>query len=95
MIGVDEVDEWGPESFPASSASMDPGAVFEPCETTQGGLGAAVLQALATADAPRSRTAPLAVRSLPMPGTNAQLLDFESISERHITAAAVALVERR
>ncbi len=58
----------------------------------EGGIGGAVLEALADASAPRLRVAHLAVRALPTSGTAAELLDAAGISSRHIVAAAHRLV---
>ena len=54
----------------------------------EGGLGAAVLEALASARVAPSRVALLAVRGLPTSGTSAELLDAAGISARHIVEAA-------
>jgi transketolase len=59
----------------------------------QGGLGAAILEALAE-DAQRPRLAHLAVRGLPGSGTAQELMDAAGISARHIVAAARGLVQR-
>jgi transketolase len=53
-----------------------------------GGLGAAVLEALADAGVPPLRVAHLAVQGLPGSGTPAELLDAAGISAQHIVAAA-------
>jgi transketolase len=60
----------------------------------EGGIGAAVLEALADAGIPALRAAHLAVSSLPGSGTPAELLDAAGISARHIVAAALRLGER-
>ncbi|MEO9222508.1 MAG: transketolase [Mycobacteriaceae bacterium] len=57
----------------------------------QGGLGAAVLEALADADVPALHIAHLAVADLPGSGTPAELLNAAGISAPHIAAAARAL----
>ena len=57
----------------------------------QGGLGAAVMEALAS-DAP-PRVAHLAVKGLPTSGTPEELLNAAGISPRHIVAAATRLVK--
>jgi len=54
----------------------------------EGGLGSAVLEALAGASVPSLQVAHLAVQGLPTSGTAAQLLDAAGISTRHIVAAA-------
>ena len=58
----------------------------------EGGLGSAVVQALADADLPPLHVTHLAVRDLPGSGTPAELLDAAGISAPHISAAARALV---
>ncbi len=58
----------------------------------QGGLGSAVLEALADASVPALRLAHLAVRDLPGSGKPAELLNQAGISARHIVAAAHTLV---
>lgn len=59
----------------------------------EGGIGSAVLQALATASVPALQLAQLAVPGLPTSGTPAELLDAAGISARHIVDAARRLVE--
>ena len=59
----------------------------------EGGMGAAVLEALAGAGVTELRFAHLAVQGLPGSGSPAELLDAAGISASHIVAAAVALVE--
>jgi len=54
----------------------------------EGGLGSAVLEALADASVPALRVAHLAVRDLPGSGTPAELLNAAGISARHIADAA-------
>ncbi|MDQ2873707.1 MAG: transketolase [Actinomycetota bacterium] len=54
----------------------------------EGGLGSAVLEALADAAVPPLQVAHLAVRGLPGSGTPAELLDAAGISSRHIVSAA-------
>lgn len=58
----------------------------------EGGLGSAVLEALADASVPPLRVAHLAVSGLPTSGTPAELLDAAGISARHIIDAARRLV---
>lgn len=58
----------------------------------QGGLGAAVLEALADAEVPALHVAHLAVRNLPGSGTPAELLDTAGISASHIAVAARSLI---
>jgi len=59
----------------------------------QGGLGAAVMEALASDDPPR--VAHLAVKGLPESGKPEELLNAAGISARHIVAAATKLVQAR
>ncbi|HVA08530.1 MAG TPA: transketolase, partial [Acidimicrobiales bacterium] len=59
-----------------------------------GGIGSAVLEALADAAVPSLQAALLAVRDLPGSGTPAELLDAAGISARHIVAAARRLADR-
>jgi transketolase len=58
----------------------------------EGGLGSAVMEALADEDPPR--IVHLAVRTLPGSGKPAELMDAAGISARHIVAAAKQLAER-
>jgi transketolase len=58
----------------------------------EGGLGAAVLEALANADVPALHVALLAVADLPGSGTPAELLNAAGISAPHIVDAARRLV---
>ncbi|MGI8563785.1 MAG: transketolase [Candidatus Dormibacter sp.] len=58
----------------------------------EGGLGAAVMEALALEPQP-PRVAHCAVRGLPTSGTPAELLDVAGISAKHIAAAAKKLVK--
>lgn len=58
----------------------------------EGGLGGAVLEALADAEVPALHVAHLAVRNLPGSGTPAELLDVAGISASHIAAAARRMV---
>lgn len=60
----------------------------------EGGLGAAVMEALALEPQP-PRVAHCAVRGLPTSGTPAELLDVAGISAKHIVAAAKKLVKER
>lgn len=60
----------------------------------QGGIGAAVLEALAGADTPELHIKLLAVVGLPGSGTPVELLDAAGISARHIAAAARELVNK-
>jgi transketolase len=57
----------------------------------QGGIGSAVLEALAGADTPELHITLLAVKGLPTSGKPAELLDAAGISARHISAAARTL----
>jgi len=59
----------------------------------EGGIGSAVLEALADASVPPLQVAHLAVSGLPTSGTPAELLDAAGISSRHIVDAARRLVE--
>jgi len=59
----------------------------------EGGLGAAVLAALADAGVPALHFAHLAVAGLPTSGTPAELLDAAGISAAHIVDAARRLVQ--
>ncbi len=59
----------------------------------EGGIGSAVLEALADASVPPLQFAHLAVSGLPTSGTPAELLDAVGISSRHIVDAARRLVE--
>jgi transketolase len=61
----------------------------------EGGLGGAVLEALADAEIPSLRVTVLGVSGLPASGEPAELLDAAGISARHIVAAALALVATR
>ena len=82
---------------------IDRDALIEACRVTgsrlvvaedhypEGGLGSAVLEALADADVPALHVAHLAVRDLPGSGTPAELLDAAGISASHIVDAARAL----
>jgi transketolase len=58
----------------------------------EGGVGGAVLEALADAGVPSLRVAHLAVSGLPCSGPPAELLDAAGISARHIVDAARSLV---
>ncbi len=57
----------------------------------EGGIGSAVLEALADASVPALRVTHLAVEGLPGSGTPAELLDAAGISSRHIVDAALDL----
>jgi transketolase len=59
-----------------------------------GGIGGAVLEALADAGVPALKVVHLAVTGLPGSGTPAELLDAAGISARHIVAAARRLAGR-
>ena len=79
---------------------IDRGALVEACRVTgsrlvvaedhypEGGIGSAVLEALADASVPPLQVAHLAVQGLPTSGTPAELLDAAGISSRHIAGAA-------
>ncbi len=58
----------------------------------EGGLGAAVLEAVAGGHMPQLRVAHLAVGGLPGSGPPAELLDAAGISARHIVDAALELI---
>ncbi|WP_269856889.1 transketolase [Streptomyces sp. RPT161] len=76
------------------SAAEETGAlVIAEDHRPEGGLGEAVLSALAERSAV-PRFAHLAVRDLPASGTSAELLDAAGISRTHITAAARRLLSR-
>ena len=60
----------------------------------QGGIGAAVLEALAGPDTPALHIKLLAVQGLPGSGTPAELLDAAGITAQHIAAAARELVKK-
>jgi transketolase len=59
----------------------------------EGGIGSAVLEALADASVPPRQFAHLAVKGLPASGTSSELLDVAGISSRHIVDAARSLVQ--
>jgi transketolase len=59
-----------------------------------GGIGGAVLEALADAGVPALRVAHLAVGGLPGSGAPPEMLDAAGISARHIVAAARRLAGR-
>ncbi|MDQ0028388.1 transketolase [Arthrobacter bambusae] len=59
----------------------------------QGGIGSAVLEALASANTPKLHVTLLAVRELPGSGEPKDLLNAAGISARHIAAAARDLVK--
>ena len=96
-VGVRVIDAY-------SVKPIDRDALVEACRVTdsrlvvaedhypEGGIGSAVLEALADASVPPLRVAHLAVRGLPTSGTPAELLDVAGISSRHIVAAARRLV---
>ena len=85
---------------------LDRDALLEACQVTggrlviaedhypAGGIGGAVLEALADAGVPTLRVVHLAVTGLPGSGTPAELLDAAGISARHIVAAARRLAVR-
>ena len=58
----------------------------------EGGIGSAVLEALAGTDTPELHVVLLAVKALPTSGKPQELLDAAGISARHITAAARGLL---
>jgi transketolase len=58
----------------------------------EGGIGAAVLEALAGADTPDLHAALLAVQALPTSGKPQELLDAAGISARNISTAARRLL---
>ena len=58
----------------------------------EGGIGSAVLEALAGTDTPELHVVLLAVKALPTSGKPQELLDDAGISARHITAAARGLL---
>jgi transketolase len=79
---------------------LDADALVETCQVTgsrlvivedhyrAGGIGSAILEALADAGVPALQVAHLAVSNLPGSGTPPELLDAAGISSRHIVAAA-------
>ena len=79
---------------------IDRGTLEEACRVTggrlvvaedhypEGGIGSAVLEALAGASVPPLQVAHLAVQGLPTSGKPAELLDAAGISSRHIIVAA-------
>jgi transketolase len=83
---------------------LDRDALVDACEVTgsrlvivedhyrAGGIGGAVVEALADADVPALQVAHLAVDDLPGSGTPAELLDAAGISARHIVVAARRLL---
>ena len=85
---------------------IDRAALVEACKVTgsrlvvvedhypEGGLGSAVLEALANVSVPALRVAHLAVQGLPTSGRPAELLDASGISCRHIVAAAQSLAQQ-
>ena len=85
---------------------LDTAALVDACQVTgsrlviaedhypEGGIGAAVLEALAGAGVPALQVAHLAVGGLPGSGTPAELLDAAGISARHIAAAARQLADQ-
>ncbi len=85
---------------------LDRHALVEACEVTgsrlviaedhypAGGIGGAVLEALADAGVPALRVTHLAVSGLPGSGTPAEQLDAAGISAAHIAAAARQLAAR-
>ena len=58
----------------------------------EGGIGSAVLEALAGTDTPELHVVLLGVKALPTSGKPQELLDAAGISARHITAAARGLL---
>lgn len=58
----------------------------------EGGIGSAVLEALAGTDTPELHVVLLSVKALPTSGKPQELLDAAGISARHITAAARGLL---
>jgi transketolase len=58
----------------------------------EGGIGSAVLEALAGSDTPELHTALLAVQGLPTSGKPEELLDTAGISAHHIATAARELI---
>jgi transketolase len=85
---------------------LDTAALVEACRVTgsrlvvaedhypAGGIGGAVLEALADAGVPALRVAHLAVGGLPGSGAPPEMLDAAGISARHIVAAARRLAGR-
>jgi transketolase len=71
-----------------SAASETKGIVVVEDHWPEGGLGAAVLEGLASTGQPLPTVKLLGVKALPGSGTPAELLDVSGISARHIVAAA-------
>ncbi len=107
LAAADELAADGIKSRVIDAYSVKPidrAALIEACRITgsrlvvvedhypEGGLGAAVLEALADAGVPALHVAHLAVAGLPGSGTPAELLNQAGISARHIADAARRLV---
>ncbi len=103
LAAADELAELGIRARIIDAYSVKPidrATLIEACQVTgsrlvvaedhypEGGLGSAVLAALADASVPALRVAHLAVQGLPTSGRPAELLDAAGISCRHIVAAA-------
>ena len=82
------------ETLVAACEDTDGRLVIVEDHYREGGIGGAVLEALADASVPALRVAHLAVSTLPGSGTPAELLDAAGISARHIVAAALRLSAR-
>ena len=82
------------EGIRAAVAETGGRAVVAEDHRREGGLGAAVLAALAQERIVDLRLTHLAVEGVPGSGTSAELLDWAGIDAAHIAAAARALLER-
>ena len=76
----------------SKAAAETQGIVVVEDHWSQGGLGSAVLEGLASAGGTLPKVTLLGVTKLPGSGSPAELLDVSGISARHIVAAAKALV---
>jgi transketolase len=109
LAAADELAKFGIAARVIDAYSVKPidrNALIQACRITgsrlvvaedhypEGGLGAAVLEALANADVPALRVAHLAVQGLPGSGTPAELLNEAGISASHIVGAARRLAAR-
>jgi transketolase len=88
LYGVKPVDV---DTLRAASAATGGRFVVAEDHYPEGGIGAAVLEALASDPSP-PRVAHCAVRGLPTSGTPAELMEAAGISARHIVEAAQGLV---
>lgn len=108
LVAADELDGEGISARVIDVYSIKPidrNTLIEACRVTgsrvvvaedhypEGGIGSAVLEALADAGVPALKLAHLAVRDLPTSGTPAELLNAAGISSQHIVAAAKRLAD--